>query len=83
MLPDELVTSCNDYGADNDAERVCGTSNTQGRHLNGSSDACGEGAPSASGRFIHLEQNRTVIEKADAVSEAILSVFSPPNTVVE
>ena len=33
-LPGELITSCNDYGAGNSEDRVCGTSNTQGRHLN-------------------------------------------------
>ena len=76
-LPDELVTSCNDYGAGNTEDRTCGTSNTQGRHLNNSDDACEQGASSASGRFIHLEQNVSVIEKTDAISAAILEVFQP------
>ena len=31
-FPNELITSCNDYGAGNEADRTCGTSNTQGRH---------------------------------------------------
>ena len=78
-LPDQKITSCNDYGAGNTEQRICGTSNTQGRYLNGSSDACGEGAPSASGRFIHLEQNITVIEQANMVAQAIMSAFGPQN----
>lgn len=76
-LPDELVTSCNDYGAGNTEDRTCGTSNTQGRHLNDSADACEQGASAASGRFIHLEQNVTVIEKVEAVSNAIIETFQP------
>jgi hypothetical protein len=74
-LPTQLVTSCNDYGAGNDIPRVCGTSNTQGRHLNGSSDACQESGPAASGRFIHLEQNLSVIDRARAVADALATVF--------
>ena len=53
-FPNELITSCNDYGAGNEADRTCGTSNTQGRHLNGSVDACDESPSEVSGRFIHL-----------------------------
>ena len=74
-LPDELVTSCNDYGGGNTEDRTCGTSNTQGRHLNNSEEACEQGASNASGRFIHLEQNISVIEKVDAVSNAIIEAF--------
>ena len=58
-------------------DRTCGTSNTQGRHLNDSADACEEGAFAASGRFIHLEQNVSVIEKVEAVSNAIIETFQP------
>ena len=76
-LPDEKVTSCNDYGAGNAEDRVCGTSNTQGRHLNNSEEACEQGSSSASGRFIHLEQNVSVIEKVDAISNAIIETFQP------
>jgi hypothetical protein len=74
-LPGEQITSCNDYGAGNDEPRVCGTTNTQGRYLNLSDDACGSGAPSASGRFIHLEQNISVINQGAAVAEAVGNVF--------
>ena len=74
-FPNEFITSCNDYGAGNEADRTCGTSNTQGRHLNGSDDACGESPSEVSGRFIHLEQNVSVINQADKVAEAIENTF--------
>ena len=74
-FPDELITSCNDYGAGNEADRTCGTSNTQGRHLNGSNDACGESPSEVSGRFIHLEQNISLINQAEKVAEAIANTF--------
>ena len=74
-FPDQLVTSCNDYGAGNHDERICGTSNTQGRHLNGSANPCGEGASEVSGRFIHMEQSRVVIEEAQSISQAIMTAF--------
>ena len=74
-FPNELVTSCNDYGAGNHDPRICGTTNTQGRYLNGSPDACGTGASSASGRFIHLEQNATVVNQPGTVAAALDTVF--------
>lgn len=54
------VTSCN-AGAGVPVEvRLCGTTNTQGRHLNGSPNACLEPGTTTRGRFIHLEQSRAV-----------------------
>lgn len=35
----------------------CGTQSVQGRFTNGSPDACEDAAPSANGRFIHLEMH--------------------------
>ena len=74
-FPNELITSCNDYGAGNEADRTCGTSNTQGRHLNGSDDACDESPSEVSGRFIHLEQNISVINQAEKVAVPIANTF--------
>jgi hypothetical protein len=75
VFPTELIISCNDYGAGNEANSTCGTSNTQGRHLNGSDDACDESPSDVSGRFIQLEQNISIIEQAEKVAEAIASTF--------
>lgn len=54
------ITSCNSGAGVPVVERLCGTTNTQGRHVNGSPDACNVGSPSASGRFVHFEQSREV-----------------------
>jgi hypothetical protein len=71
-LPGEEVTSCNEFPGALEAgvgieQRLCGTTNVQGRHLNGSPDACGTAATDASGRFIHLEQSRDVRNDIGAV----------------
>ncbi len=39
--------------------RLIGTTNTQGRYINSSTNICTSSATSASGRFLHLEQERT------------------------
>lgn len=36
--------------------RLCAATNAQGRHLNGSADACRQSVEQASGRFLHIEQ---------------------------
>jgi hypothetical protein len=61
-LPGEgAVVSCNLPG-DRQYEflRLCGTTNIQGRLVNGDNDVCHRGVTSGTGRFIHLEQDRTV-----------------------
>lgn len=52
------VTSCNPGTQVPEENFLCGGTNTQGRHLNGSPDACFQNAPTASERFLHLEQER-------------------------
>lgn len=55
-LPDPFrAGSCN-READASIARLCGTTNTQGRFLNGSADTCDTAATVASGRFLHIEQ---------------------------
>ena len=39
-------------------ERLNGTTNTQGRFINGSGDPCANAASSSTGRFIHIEQKK-------------------------
>jgi hypothetical protein len=61
-------------------EFKCGTQNVQGRHLNGSADACGTEASSASGRFVHLEMSNDLREPGllysqQLVIDAVNAVF--------
>ena len=56
MLPARrrhLVRSCNERGQ----RYLCGTSNVQGRHTNGSPDPCRTPARRSSNRFIQVEQS--------------------------
>ncbi len=39
-------------------DRLNGTTNTQGRFINGSGDPCGTAPSSSTGRFIHIEQKK-------------------------
>jgi hypothetical protein len=46
--------------------RLLGTTNTQGRLMNGSADPCETAATSASGQFVHIEQARTGLRDSEA-----------------
>ena len=70
------VTSCNAGTAAVTEEYLCGSTNTQGRHLNGSADACYRGAPTSSGRFLHLEQERSLRDDPALVTAAFVEVFT-------
>ena len=53
----DRVISCHDkIDKDIKTRRLCGTTNVQGRHLNGSIDICRRKTGYSSGRFIHIEQ---------------------------
>ncbi|MBW2461391.1 MAG: hypothetical protein JRH11_07075 [Deltaproteobacteria bacterium] len=54
------VTSCSSGTSAPTEARLCGTTNVQGRHLNGAADACTTPALSATERFVHIEQSRVV-----------------------
>lgn len=77
---DIKAVSCQDPG---DAQRfnhrrLCGTDNTQGRLLNLSPDACAVVAPTATGRFLHIEQTFDVLggdRPGGVVVDAILSTL--------
>lgn len=69
------VTTCNAFGGVPYASRLCGTTDVQGRHLNGATPECTTAAPASSGRFIHLEQSRTVRDGRVLVGDAIDSVL--------
>jgi hypothetical protein len=69
------ITSCNSGAGVPVAARLCGTTNTQGRHLNGSPEACNTGASAASGRFVHFEQSPEVRASYAGVLAAFEATF--------
>lgn len=70
-FPGEAIESCNPFPGAAVTDTLCGTTNVQGRHVNGSSAPCTDGAGSASGRFLHLEQSSGVRAQPDLVAGAI------------
>jgi hypothetical protein len=70
QFPAEQITTCNAHTGAVFNERLCGTTNTQGRFTNGSNATCTVGATAASGRFIHMEQSSEVRAAADSVVAA-------------
>ena len=74
-FPGEYVTVCNEHDDATLDQRFCGTTNVQGRYVNGSATPCTQPAAAASHRFWHLEQSLEVRENAGAVVEAIDSVI--------
>ena len=68
---DASITVGYDYPDATREVRLCGSTNVQGRHLNGSADACTMRASEAGGRFIHMEQSRSIREAPDRVAEAL------------
>lgn len=75
-FPRERITTCNAYEGAKVAERLCGTTNVQGRHLNGAViNACTSSAYSSTGRFLHLEQSRKVRNRWRKVAAALRAVL--------
>jgi hypothetical protein len=61
LKPNGTVVSCNlSADAQYDFRQLCGTTNVQGRHVNGDANACTGGVSQGTGRFIHIEQDRSV-----------------------
>ncbi|MFK5959597.1 MAG: fibronectin type III domain-containing protein [Lutibacter sp.] len=64
---------------DTDWTRLIGFTNTQGRFINGSSNPCNTSATTTTGRFIHIEQEKSKLrENQDGwlkMSNALKSVF--------
>ncbi len=77
-LPGEYVTACSEFDGAVVDERLCGTTNAQGRYVNGSGDACSEAAAASSARFLHLEQSPDVRDDFDRVLDAMDSVLPTP-----
>ena len=70
-FPLETITTCNAYPGANVDERLCGTTNTQGRFTNGSPAVCTAAATTSSGRFLHMEQSSAV----RAATATVVSAF--------
>ena len=57
------VVSCN-LPADDayNYRKLCGFTNVQGRHINGDADACRGSVDEGTGRFIHIEQDWSILQ---------------------
>lgn len=58
------AVSCN-YPADEKFEfrKLCGYTNIQGRHVNGGANTCRASVDSGTGRFVHLEQDWSILQR--------------------
>lgn len=79
LLPKERVRQCNAPHADA-PDDLCGTTNVQGRSINGVEDACHEKAMRSSGRFLHLEQSARVRKHPETLVRALDRVLPPAPT---
>lgn len=74
-LPGYPITSCNAGAGVPVEHRHCGTTNVQGRHVNGSDDPCDRGVRQGNGRFLHLEWNKDLPRlEADALLDALMTL---------
>ena len=74
-LPAENITACNAGAGVTQEVRLCGTTNTQGRLVNGSVAPCTQTAPATADRFLHLEQSLTIRNNAQTVVDALDAVL--------
>ena len=77
QFSDQNVTVCNPHEGSEYANRMCGTGNVQGRHLNGSTNPCTVPSTTASERFIHLELSKPMRKKPAGVAEALRVGLGP------
>lgn len=71
-FPDQPVTVCNAWGSASTTEHLCGTTNVQGRSLNGAlGEACIKPASGSSGRFLHFEQSKVIRAETARVIAAL------------
>ena len=74
-FPGQRVTTCNPHPGVSPVPRLCGTTNLQGRLVNGAFDACDEEADHATQRFLHLEQGRALRRTPRAVVDALFGAL--------
>lgn len=68
------VTTCNSYPGAVVKEVLCGSTDVQGRHLNGSTTPCMLSAKSSSSRFLHVEQSAPVRDNPSLMAAALDAV---------
>lgn len=85
LLKDALLVEDNSLTfkiahVDTNWTRLIGFTNTQGRLINNSTDACNTSATTTTGRFIHIEQEKSKLRDDatdwDKMSNALKSVFN-------
>lgn len=57
-------------------DRLLGGTNTQGRYINGSTDACTQNAEMSDGRFIHIEQEFSRLRASESLWDKMLAALS-------
>ncbi len=76
VFPDEHITTCNAYPGAKVDQRLCGTTNVQGRFVNGILlDACTDTATKSAGRFLHVEQSLAVRKSWERMADAFQEVL--------
>ena len=92
MIKNELFSTDNTLTfklahIDTDWDRLRGFTNTQGRFINGSANPCNTSASETSGRFIHIEQEKTKLRQDAAgwekMNVALGNVFAKTLSVDE
>lgn len=79
VFPEEPITVCNAWPGASTTDHLCGTSNVQGRYINGMAlDSCTRAASESTGRFLHLEQSRAIRQNVSLVAAALDEVLSAP-----
>ncbi|MFN3199399.1 MAG: hypothetical protein ACE366_13430 [Bradymonadia bacterium] len=73
--PDLQTTTCNPFPLSPLVPRLCGTTNVQGRAMNGSPNPCTAAAQVASGYFLHVEQGRKARAQPELLLEALRQVL--------
>ncbi len=70
---------------DTDWDRLVAFNNVQGRYLNGSDDPCREDAAGVSGRFLHIEQEKSRLREDstrwEKMAQALLRAFTSPSGI--
>ena len=68
-----------------DWNRLLGTTNTQGRLINNSNNPCSLSAQNPSGRFLHIEQEKSKLRQDNIgwnkMYEALRSIFTIPSSI--
>ena len=72
---DEPVLVCRPAAGHQVTDSKCGTANVQGRHVNGSPDACGIRPAEASSRFVHLTLSTTLRRAREPLLRVFGQVF--------